>query len=97
MKFSNKKLIMFDLDGTLIDSAPDLALAINHMLTTIKRETFSQDIIRSWVGNGAQVLVKRAILGEMDHEEDLDSDFLEKAVAIFLDFYKHNLCVETVT
>ncbi|AGH80822.1 phosphoglycolate phosphatase [Psychromonas sp. CNPT3] len=97
MRFNDKKLIMFDLDGTLIDSAPDLALAINHMLVALKRDIFSQDIIRSWVGNGAQILVKRALLGKMDHSEDLDSALLEEAVSIFLDFYKNNLCVETVT
>ena len=66
MKFNNKEVILFDLDGTLIDSVPDLALAVNHMLEVLNRETFSDDTIRYWVGNGAQILVKRALSGKTD-------------------------------
>jgi len=97
LKFNNKKAILFDLDGTLIDSAPDLALAINHMLTTLNRETFSDDLIRSWVGNGAQVIVKRGLSGKADFDENIDPALFEKALAIFLTFYAQNLCVDTVT
>ena len=95
MKFTNKEVILFDLDGTLIDSAPDLALAINHMLTTIGRPTFSEDIIRSWVGNGAEILVKRGLSGASDIDENLDNSLFEKALPVFLGFYKENLCIET--
>ncbi len=97
MKFSNKEVILFDLDGTLIDSAPDLAVAVNHMLHTLKRETFSEDIIRYWVGNGAQVLVKRALSGQSEIDENLDPVEFEKALDIFLTFYAQNLAVTTVT
>ncbi|MBT8344175.1 MAG: phosphoglycolate phosphatase, partial [Sulfurovum sp.] len=90
------KIILFDLDGTLIDSAPDLALAVNHMLETLKRETFSDDTIRYWVGNGAQVLVKRALSGQSDIDEDLDPELFRKALDIFLMFYAQNLCLDTV-
>lgn len=97
MKFNNKQVILFDLDGTLIDSAPDLALAINHMLSTLGRDTFSEDLIRSWVGNGAQVLVKRGLSGKADYDHDLDSALFDKALDIFLTFYAKNLCIDTVT
>lgn len=97
MKFNNKQVILFDLDGTLIDSAPDLALAINHMLTTLGRETFSADLIRSWVGNGAQVIVKRGLSGKADFSENIDPALFEKALDIFLSFYAEHLCVDTVT
>jgi phosphoglycolate phosphatase len=97
LKFNNKQVIIFDLDGTLIDSAPDLALAINHMLTTLGRDTFSNDLIHSWVGNGAQVIVKRGLSGKADYDPDLDPILFEKALEIFLTFYAENLCVETVT
>ncbi|MEL0629505.1 phosphoglycolate phosphatase [Psychromonas aquatilis] len=97
MRFIDKKAILFDLDGTLIDSAPDLALAINHMLTSIGREEISPTIIRSWVGNGASVLVQRGLSGQTEIDPDLDPALLEKSLAIFLDFYAKNLCVDTVT
>ncbi|TEW54348.1 phosphoglycolate phosphatase [Psychromonas sp. RZ22] len=97
MKFTNKEAILFDLDGTLIDSAPDLALAINHMLTTIGREKISENIIRSWVGNGASILVQRALSAQIDIRADLDPELVEKALAIFLEFYAQNICVATVT
>ena len=97
MKFTDKKAVLFDLDGTLIDSAPDLALAINYMLTSIGREEISPAIIRSWVGNGASILVQRGLSGQTDIDENLDPELLEKSLAIFLDFYANNLCVDTVT
>ncbi len=97
MKFINKKVIIFDLDGTLIDSAPDLALAVNHMLKELNRATFSEDIIRTWVGNGAEVLVNRALSGSEDIDENLDLKLSKDALGIFLDFYSQNLAVLTST
>lgn len=95
MKFTNKEVLLFDLDGTLIDSAPDLALAINHMLTSIARPTFSEDIIRSWVGNGANVLVKRGLSGKSEVDENIDAELFKQSLQIFLSFYKDNLCINT--
>lgn len=97
MKFNDKKVILFDLDGTLINSAPDLALAVNHMLQTLNRETFSEDIIDTWVGNGAQILVNRALSGESEIDKNLDASFAAEALEIFLSFYAQNLCISTVT
>jgi len=97
LKFDNKEAILFDLDGTLIDSVPDLATAVNQMLQKLDRETFSEDTIRYWVGNGAQVLVKRALSGQTQIDEALDITLFEKALEIFLMFYSKNLCKETMT
>jgi phosphoglycolate phosphatase len=95
MVFKDKKVIIFDLDGTLIDSAPDLATAVNHMLETLNFTTFNEDTIRSWVGNGAQMLVKRALSGKSKIDENLDMILFSKALDIFLDFYSQNLSVLT--
>ena len=97
MKFSHKKVILFDLDGTLINSAPDLALAVNHMLQSLNRNTFNEEIIDMWVGNGANMLVRRALSGQSVIDESLDPSLVENALKIFLDVYGKNLCNATVT
>jgi phosphoglycolate phosphatase len=95
VKFKEKKVIIFDLDGTLIDSAPDLALAVNHMLTSVNHATFDEATIDGWVGNGASILVQRALSGSRTIDEHLDSDFVANALDIFLKFYARNLCLKT--
>lgn len=95
MKFTNKEVLIFDLDGTLIDSVPDLALSINQMLSALDMPTYSTDIIRSWVGNGAEVLTKRALSGSIDICSTLCPSMVEKALSIFLSFYEENVCVDT--
>ncbi|UYO74949.1 phosphoglycolate phosphatase [Halomonas qinghailakensis] len=56
-----KRLIAFDLDGTLIDSVPDLAVAVQHALGDVGLPLPGEERVRDWVGNGAQVLVERAL------------------------------------
>jgi phosphoglycolate phosphatase len=96
LKFENKKLLIFDLDGTLINSALDLVLAVNYMLETLEQDTFSEEIIHGWVGNGALTLVKRALSGSRTVDERLDEVYVQKALKIFLDYYEKNLCNATV-
>lgn len=96
MKFVNKKLLIFDLDGTLINSALDLALAVNYMLETLHRDTFSEEIIHEWVGNGALTLVKRALSGDRTVDINLKEAYIKEALKIFLDYYEKNLCNATV-
>ncbi|SVC49382.1 uncharacterized protein METZ01_LOCUS302236, partial [marine metagenome] len=48
----------FDLDGTLVDSVPDLATALNQTLNDYQLPTYNEQTIRHWVGNGARVLVE---------------------------------------
>ncbi|BES73431.1 phosphoglycolate phosphatase [Marinobacter nanhaiticus D15-8W] len=81
--------VLFDLDGTLVDSAPDLAAAIDAMLETIGQQPAGIDRVREWVGNGAQVLVKRALAGGFDYEAGepfSESDF-KHALDLFFDTY----------
>lgn len=95
LKFVNKKVIIFDLDGTLIDSSPDLSHAVNHMLEQLNLSTFSESTVHGWVGNGASTLVKRALSGDSLIDETIDPKLFEKALDIFLKFYAKNLCVAT--
>ncbi|NWA11801.1 phosphoglycolate phosphatase [Pseudomonas gingeri] len=80
------KLVMFDLDGTLIDSVPDLATAVDKMLLTLGRPAAGLEAVREWVGNGALVLVRRALAGGLDHAAVADSE-AEHALEIFMDAY----------
>lgn len=96
MKLTHKKAIFFDLDGTLIDSVPDLAMAVNEMLERLGRERFDESVIRYWVGNGAQTLVKRALLGKRDVDDDtVETALFQKALGIFLPAYRSHLCDAT--
>lgn len=95
MKFVDKKVIIFDFDGTLIDSEPDLALALNYMLDRLNRETYTQSVISHWVGNGAETLVKRALSGSTIIDEHIEQELFLNALDIFLKFYAQNLCVKT--
>lgn len=94
--FRNKTLLLFDLDGTLIDSVPDLALAVNLTMRRLGHCVFEEKQVRGWVGNGAKTLVERALRaansGEMPEEEAL-----EEALEIFLESYAGNLGVKTDT
>ncbi|MBR9926361.1 MAG: phosphoglycolate phosphatase [Gammaproteobacteria bacterium] len=56
-----KRLIAFDLDGTLVDSVPDLAIAVQRSLSDVGLPAPSEEHVRDWVGNGAQVLIERAL------------------------------------
>lgn len=95
MKFKDKQLIIFDLDGTLIDSSPDLANAVNHTLRTLGRATFSTHTIHYWVGNGARMLIQRALSGDRKIDPRIDPQLLAEALEIFLDYYAQHLSIET--
>jgi len=85
-----KKIVIFDLDGTLIDSAPTLALALNKTLKSLSKPTYPLATIRSWIGGGASVLVKRALAGKKEYE-DINEELFQKALKIFLKNYQENL------
>jgi phosphoglycolate phosphatase-like HAD superfamily hydrolase len=62
--------ILIDLDGTLVNTAPEWAEAANHMLRDMGRPAVSQDLLMSYIGNGISWLVKRALTGDMHAEPD---------------------------
>jgi phosphoglycolate phosphatase len=68
-------LVVFDLDGTLIDSAEDLAIAVNETRVHVGMERLDAKLIHSYVGNGAAVLVRRA-LGPEASEQLVDEALL---------------------
>lgn len=80
------QLVMFDLDGTLVDSVPDLAAAVDQMLALRGRPAAGIERVREWVGNGAAVLVRRALAGGIDHGQVSDAE-AEPALTDFLQVY----------
>jgi len=75
------KMVMIDLDGTLIDTVPDLAMAANRMLADLGRPAWDEAHYRKWIGNGVPRFVKRALTGEMQTEPD--AALFEQALASF--------------
>jgi phosphoglycolate phosphatase len=88
MKKFNPKLIMIDVDGTLVDSVPDLAYCVDELMVVMGREKWGEAKVRHWVGNGVPKLVERSLTGELEGTVD-KSDF-DKAYPIFLELYAEN-------
>src|SRR5690554_2598984 len=80
------QLVMFDLDGTLVDSVPDLAAAVDQMLMLRGRPPAGIERVRNWVGNGALVLVRRALAGSIGHAA-VDEAEAQAALADFMRAY----------
>jgi phosphoglycolate phosphatase len=78
------KLLIFDLDGTLVDSRIDLANSVNAMLTHYGRHELPAEVISSYIGNGAPMLVRRS-LGDPD-----DEAFVQEALLYFMAYYREH-------
>ena len=86
------KLVIFDLDGTLIDSRLDLVHSVNAALRHIQRPELPDDVIASYVGDGAPILIQRALGGEA-----VDDALVRKGLEFFLSYYReHKLDHTTV-
>jgi phosphoglycolate phosphatase len=81
---------LFDLDGTLVDSAPDLAEAVDLTLQELGRSPAGLEKVRPWVGNGAKVLIRRALADKRDWEPARPEDdlLIESALEIFFKHYR---------
>lgn len=81
--------IAFDLDGTLVDSVPDIAAAVLAMCAELGYPAPSEDQVRAWVGNGAARLVERALTGHFDGR--LEPALTARALVSFKDAYRRCL------
>jgi len=80
--------ILIDLDGTLVDSVPDLAYCVDEMMKQIGMPTRGEDAVRDWVGNGVERLTERALINAVDGKPD--PELMKKAYPIFLALYAEN-------
>lgn len=86
------RLVMFDLDGTLLDSVPDLAAAVDSMLQGLGRPPAGAERVREWVGNDARALVRRALANAIEHAGVSEAETVQ-ALELFLAAYagEHHL------
>ena len=94
---SQQYTILFDLDGTLVDTAPDLMRAHNHVMKKFGYPTKSTDEIRNLVGQGAGAMLGRSIWGQAKKEfgKVQDKKIKEEMVRDFVDFYGKNIVNES--
>ena len=84
-------VVAFDLDGTLADTAPDLAAALNHTLAALGRETVPTESVRHLVGHGAKALLRKGLAATGEAPEEL----VEQGFPVFIDYYGRNICEGT--
>jgi phosphoglycolate phosphatase len=88
------KMILIDVDGTLVDSVPDLAYCVDEMMLRMGRTPYGESEVRNWVGNGVERLVRRALIGQLDGEPP-EQDF-QRAYPMFLELYAENTSKRSV-
>lgn len=85
-------VVAFDLDGTLADTAADLAAALNHALARLGRPTVPVDSVRHLVGHGARALLRKGLATSGEAPETL----VEEGFPFFLDYYADHICEGTL-
>lgn len=82
------EMFLIDVDGTLVDSVPDLSFCVDEMMKALDMPVRGEASVRQWVGNGVPKLVERALTNDMDATPD--AALYERAYPIFLDLYADN-------
>ena len=93
MKIFDPKLIMIDVDGTLVDSVPDLAFCVDQTMIELGLQLCGEERVRNWVGNGIPKLIERALIDKLDKESI--SKVYEVAYPIFLKLYSDNSAIRS--
>ncbi|MET1257095.1 phosphoglycolate phosphatase [Aliikangiella maris] len=92
---SSPKWIGFDLDGTLVNSLPDIANALNKTLTQLKQPPKDMEIVKNWIGNGVPMLIKRALSNQINPIESCYQGLFDEALHIFNQAYQDSLCQDS--
>lgn len=88
------EMVLIDVDGTLVDSVPDLHFCVDEMMKALDMPLRGEAKVRTWVGNGVERLVRRALTDSL--EDEPDDALFEKAYPIFLDLYAENTSKRSV-
>lgn len=88
VKLKRPDMVLIDVDGTLVDSVPDLAYCVDEMLKQLSMPVRGEERVRHWVGNGVERLVQRALVNQLDGMPD--QILYEKALPLFRELYREN-------
>jgi len=91
--FENTSMVLVDLDGTMVDSVPDLAWCADEMMRRIGQAPRGEAAVRDWVGNGVERLVRRTLIGQLEGEPD--EAMFQQAYPIFLELYAEHACTRS--
>jgi len=95
MFLNHPEMVLLDLDGTLVDTVPDLTYCLDNMLQELSLPEAGETKVREWVGNGIEQLVKRGLSNDFvtdDFDKEPKASLFEKALPIFIDCYRENAC-----
>lgn len=84
----NPKMVLIDVDGTLVDSVPDLTFCVDEMMKQLGMPVRGEAAVRQWVGNGVQRLTERALTNDLDGYPD--AALFARAMPIFMELYAEN-------
>lgn len=87
------ELVLVDVDGTLVDSVPDLAYCVDEMMARLGMPKRGEAAVRQWVGNGVEKLVKRALVNQLEGEPD--ANLYDRGLDIYWRLYQQNTCVRS--
>lgn len=87
-------MVLIDVDGTLVDSVPDLTFCVDEMMKQLGMPERGEAAVRQWVGNGVERLVQRALINQLDGEAD--EALFQKALPIFETLYSENTSKRSV-
>lgn len=88
MALHKPQMILIDVDGTLVDSVPDLAYCVDEMMRQLGMPERGEARVREWVGNGVERLVRRALINQLDGEPD--DELFHRAYPLYLELYSEN-------
>lgn len=86
------RLALVDLDGTLVDTIPDIAWSVDRMLATLGMAPAGESRVREWVGNGTEALVRRALALALARDGEPDPALLARATTAFTELYGAHVC-----
>ncbi|TVP85144.1 MAG: phosphoglycolate phosphatase [Thioalkalivibrio sp.] len=88
MSLPRPRMVLIDLDGTLVDSVPDLAFSVDAMMDELGLPRRGEQAVRKWVGNGVERLVKRALVNDLEGEPE--PELYARALPAFMRVYQEN-------